>query len=110
MLERDIENKVCKHAKGEGMLCYKFVSPSNRSVCDRIFIYNGLVFFIEFKAKGKVPTRQQHRHHLKLLAQSMVVYVVDNVMDGIKVIENEKQNKRFDRAQVRYTDGTQTSR
>jgi len=38
MLERDIERKVCEMAKVAGWLAFKFVSPAQRGVPDRIFI------------------------------------------------------------------------
>lgn len=92
MLERDIEKKVCQIGKDVGMLVYKFVSPGKRNVCDRIFLFNGRVFFIEFKAKGKKPTLAQLKHHEELRKQKITVYVVDNVEDGKGIIENEFKN------------------
>ena len=48
--ERDIEKKACDLAKAAGWLVFKFVSPSQRGVPDRIFIRQGRIVFIEFKA------------------------------------------------------------
>ena len=61
MKEKQIENKVVKKAKELGFLTYKFSSPSNRGVPDRIFITpHGEVFFIEFKStKGKLTQLQK---------------------------------------------------
>ena len=54
MLEKQIESKVVKKAKELGFLTYKFSSPSNRGVPDRIFISPyGEVFFIEFKSNER---------------------------------------------------------
>ncbi len=58
--EKDIEAKVVKYAKSQGCLCYKFVSPSNRGVCDRVVIApGGEVLFLELKAPGQEPTPLQ---------------------------------------------------
>ena len=59
--EKQIESKVVKKAKELGFLTYKFSSPSNRGVPDRIFITpHGEVFFIEFKSeKGKLSQLQK---------------------------------------------------
>jgi hypothetical protein len=58
--EKSIEAAVTKYAKAQGCLCYKFVSPSNRGVPDRIIIGpTGKVLFLELKAPGKVPTPLQ---------------------------------------------------
>lgn len=104
MLERDIEKRVCEHAKKKGMLCYKFSSPNQRFVCDRIFMYNGFTFFIEFKSEGKKPTKGQSRHHQLLVKNGMTVYVVDSVSLGIEVIDDESKGKRSERNVVRNID------
>lgn len=104
MLEKDIEQNVCGYAKSRGILCYKFTSPANRSVCDRIFMYNGFVFFIEFKAPGKNPTASQSKHHQLLAKNGITVYVVDSVTLGKEIINDELQGKRSSRNVIRYID------
>ncbi len=80
MLERDIERKSVEHAKKHGWITYKFTSPQRRSVPDRIFISpTGIVFFIEFKQKGKKPTKGQDREIEKLCKQGCNVFVFDDV-------------------------------
>lgn len=86
-LEKDIEKRVCDYAKSLGMLCYKFTSPSRRSVPDRMFITKtGKVFFIEFKRRGEVPTAAQHVEIEKIRASRVQVYVVDDVEEGKKCL------------------------
>jgi hypothetical protein len=83
MLEKEIERKVCEHAKKKNWITYKFTSPSRRSVPDRIFISPmGTVFFIEFKQTGKKPTDGQDREIEKLCRQNCNVFVVDTVEGG----------------------------
>ena len=82
MLERDIERLVCAFAKRNGWLCFKWTSPNYRGVPDRMFIRDGVVIFVEFKAPGKKPTKKQ-RHVMGLLEDEfMLVYVIDNVDAG----------------------------
>lgn len=89
-LEKDIEKAVCAYARELGMLCYKFTSPSRRSVPDRLFITkNGTVFFIEFKRRGEKPTPSQEVEIAKILATGVHVYVVDNVAGGKAVLDLE---------------------
>lgn len=89
-LERDIERKVCDYAKSLGMLCYKFTSPSRRSVPDRMFITKaGVVFFIEFKRRGQEPTLAQAVECKKLRDQGVRVFIVDTVDYGKLVISDE---------------------
>lgn len=87
MLEKDIEKKVCDYAREKGFLAYKFTSPQRAAVPDRLFIRNGMVFFIEFKRGGQKPTPAQHREHMRLTEQGMRVYVIDNVDDGKALVD-----------------------
>jgi len=66
-LETQLETKVGKYAKSKGCLSFKFSSPANRGVPDRIFIGpNGVVLFMELKAPGKTPTGLQEKHLRKI--------------------------------------------
>jgi len=87
VLEKDIEAKVCAFAKSHGMLVYKFTSPQRRSVPDRLFITRiGVVFFIEFKKKGKKPTEGQAREIARLRATGVQVFIVDEVDEGKRIV------------------------
>ena len=82
MLEKQIEKKVCEYAESLGWLQYKFKSANHKGVPDRIFMKNGKVVFIEFKAKGKKPTKLQFRVHRQLNEKAMTVTIVDSVETG----------------------------
>jgi hypothetical protein len=82
MLEKDIERKVCEYARSKGCLAYKFTSPNRVAVPDRLFIYKGQVWFIEFKAQGKKPTVPQLREHSILASHCFDVFVIDDVGQG----------------------------
>lgn len=93
MRESEIETKVCNHAKYLGWLCYKWVSPGNRSVPDRIFFKDGKTIIIEFKAKGKKPTKLQQKTINKLQDQCIPTYVIDNIADGLILFNNMEENE-----------------
>lgn len=60
-LEKKLEKRCCDVARANGWWTRKFSSPSNRGVPDRIFLGEGRVVFMEFKAPGNEPTKlQQH--------------------------------------------------
>lgn len=80
--ESKIEKAVCKYAKDLGWLCYKWVSPGNRGVLDRIFIRDGIILFIEFKAEGKKPTKLQLSIINKLKLNKCKATYVDNIPAG----------------------------
>lgn len=94
VLEKQIEKAVCDYAKSKKILAYKFSSPGHAAVPDRMFVMpGGKMFMIEFKAEGKKPTAPQIREHIRLMQQGISVYVVDNVEEGILVIDLELDNK-----------------
>jgi len=88
MLEKEIEKRIAEYAKSKKILNYKFVSPNNRGVPDRIFIspHKG-IFFIEFKRKDKQPTQLQQYSINQLMEYNCKVYIIDNTFDGIKIID-----------------------
>lgn len=74
-----------------GWMCEKFTSPGKRSVPDRIIsMDNGGVFFIEFKAPGKTPTKLQLLDHEKRRAMGFRVYVIDSKEGVDSTIEFER--------------------
>lgn len=89
-LEKDIEKTVCDYAKSLGCLCYKFTSPSRRSVPDRLFILPGGkgVFLIEFKRRGAKPTKGQEIEIAKIMEKGIRVFVVDNKQGGKEIINH----------------------
>lgn len=87
MLERDIEKKVKEYARKRGWYVKKFTSPASRSVPDDIFLKNGFVFWIEFKATGCKPTVAQLEEHEKLFAKGGTVFICDDVDDGKSIID-----------------------
>lgn len=88
MLEKVVEKKVCDYARKKGWLVYKFVSPSQRGVPDRLLAYRGHVLFIEFKQAGKKPTKLQLHHLDRLTDAGLDAVVIDNVETGIKLIDS----------------------
>lgn len=86
-LEKEIEKKVCDYARKKGFYVRKFTSPCARAVPDRLFIRQGVAFFIEFKRLGEEPTPAQKIEHKQLREVGAHVAVVDNVAEGLKVID-----------------------
>lgn len=87
MKEKQIESKIVKKAKELGFLTYKFSSPSNRGVPDRMFISpHGEVFFIEFKSgKGKV-TKLQEKVIKDISEYGVGVFIINSVEVGLQIL------------------------
>ena len=83
MKEKDVENYIVKSVKELGGVAYKFVSPGNAGVPDRICVMpEGLVYFVEVKKPGGCLSQIQHNQitRMKRLAQCVdIVHDFDEV-------------------------------
>ena len=87
-MERDIERYLVRRVKDIGGIAYKFVSPSNRGVADRLVVLpGGVVWFVEVKKPGgRMSTLQQlFKRDVERLGHShMVLWDKDDVDTFIK--------------------------
>lgn len=78
MRESTIEAYLRDRVKELGGKAYKFVSPGNDGVPDRLVcLPGGRVVFVELKAPGKKPTKLQERQHEILTGLGLDVRVID---------------------------------
>lgn len=77
MRESVVEKYLKKKSKENGFLCYKFSSPSNDGVPDRVLVGHGLTFFVELKAPGKTPRKLQEYVIGEIKDHGGTVYVID---------------------------------
>jgi len=88
MRESTLEKAIVKYARSRGCLTYKFVSPQNRGVPDRIFIGpTGTVLFMEIKAPGKKPTALQSRTIHEIMGHLGNAVWVDNLEKAVSCID-----------------------
>lgn len=79
MKESTIEAYLREQVREAGGRAYKFVSPGNDGVPDRIVVFpGGRVIFVELKAPGKEPTPMQVMQHDRLRALGAAVRVIDS--------------------------------
>lgn len=91
MQESDVEAKFRKQVKKAGGKAYKFVSPGNRGVPDRLVVFPGArIGFVELKAPGKKPRKDQIRQMELLKSLGFYVSVVDRMGDIDRVIREIK--------------------
>ena len=94
--ESEIEKKVKAYAVEKGWTVRKFTSPGRVAVPDDIFMkWPALVFFIEFKAPGKKPTKIQEKEHKEIRDCGIDVHVVDNIGEGIHIIDFETLKGKY---------------
>jgi Holliday junction resolvase len=82
MTESTIERAVCAYAKNKGCIVMKLSGQNQRGQPDRMFILDGKVLFIEFKAPGKRPTALQERWIDDLRRQGMFATWCDDIEKG----------------------------
>lgn len=79
MRERDIETYLRDQVKTAGGIAYKFTSPGNAGVPDRLVLLpGGRVVFVELKAPGKQPTPLQRRQQKRIRDLGFPVLVLDS--------------------------------
>lgn len=77
--EKDVEEYLRDQVKAAGGRAYKFVSPGNAGVPDRLVLLpGGKITFVELKAPGRKPTKLQLLQHKKLDALGFCVWVIDS--------------------------------
>ncbi len=87
MKERKIEEKLRNAVRQKGGLCWKFVSPGNAGVPDRIVLMQkGKVAFVEVKAPGETMRPLQEKRKRQLESLGFKVFCLDSIEDILKVI------------------------
>lgn len=92
MRESAIEAYLRNEVRRIGGRAYKFVSPGNAGVPDRLVcLPGGRAIFVELKAPGRKPTQLQVRQHEVLKGLDFPVWVIDSkagVDEFIRVQQN----------------------
>jgi hypothetical protein len=79
MRERDIEKYLREQVKKAGGRAYKFVSPGNAGVPDRLILFpHAKAVFVELKAPGKKATPLQVAAGKKISNLGFLVFVIDS--------------------------------
>jgi hypothetical protein len=76
-LESYVEHKVSAWCVEHGILTLKFTPDGQRGWPDRIFIRDGRVAFIEFKADGEEP-RPLQMHRMQMLRDANIPVIWTN--------------------------------
>lgn len=110
--EAKIEEKLVKFCRAHGILTYKFASPSNRGVPDRIFIHGGVVLFLELKRPGNVATELQKLHIQRITQAGGLAFVASSYDEAmakvvstfmLKIAEKTKRVAKDTQTRLRAT-------
>ena len=92
MLEKELEKYFVSEIKKLGGRCYKFVSPGNSGVPDRIVVLPKVVHFVELKTeRGRLsPLQKRQIKKLNDLGQMpWVLYGFEDVENFINILKFE---------------------
>ncbi len=87
MKESLIEADGVKYAEARGWLVYKWSSPGNRGIHDRIHFKNGVTFTIEYKSTGQKATPKQRRTAIGLKSAGIPSRCCDSVQSTRNFID-----------------------
>ncbi len=80
MLEKELERKFVNILRKKGCIVYKFVSPGNAGVPDRLVVTpDGKVHFAELKQRGKLLRPLQVMQAKRLAKNHVKVHLVDSL-------------------------------
>lgn len=83
--EREVEAYLKDQCKKHSILCYKFISPGNSGVPDRILIHDARVFFVELKRPG-ANTRPLQKIQIKRIEDHGGNVLVVDSFDGVDTL------------------------
>lgn len=93
MRESKIEAHLRDETRKRGGRAYKWVSPGNNGVPDRMVLMpGGRIWFVELKAPGKAPTKLQLSQHKRLRELGFQVSVIDSIEGVDALMEEVGQN------------------
>lgn len=79
MLEKIVEKRLKDGVRSIGGKAYKFSSPGNNGVPDRIVLYEGKVYFVELKRPGGKQGAIQKVVEKQFNKLGFKIYVIDTV-------------------------------
>lgn len=92
MREKDIESKLRDGIKKLGGIAYKFTSPGNNGVPDRIVMLpRGIIKFVELKRPGGKTSKIQDMQIARIKKLGFDVRVIDS-KDGVNSFVEECKN------------------
>ena len=93
MREKDIESKLRDGIKKLGGIAYKFTSPGNNGVPDRIVLLpGGVIKFVELKRQGGQTSKLQDMQITRIRKMGFDVRIIDNMdeldefLSGVKFL------------------------
>ena len=82
-----VQNPVIDYGKANDWLVRRVQWIGRTGAPDTLFMKGGVSLWIEFKDEGKEPTIQQEREHARMRRAGLLVFVIDNVEAGTRLLD-----------------------
>ena len=102
MKESELERIFVEEVRKENGRAYKWISPGNDGVPDRIVIFPGAVYFVELKTDHGRVTAQQKIQHKKLIELEQDVTILKGMSGMISFFEKIGKHAAAGRLKGRY--------
>lgn len=89
-MEKDIEKQLTDKVRHAGGLCYKWTSPGNIGVPDRIVLLDGRLVFVELKAPGQKPRPSQKVSARRIRRSGGHVYCISSTEQVHRFVQELK--------------------
>lgn len=97
MLEKDIEERLRIRVKDKEGIAYKFVSPGNTGVPDRIVLLpHKRIIFVELKSEEGKPTAGQLHQLRKIKSLGFQAVILGSIEDVDEFFTAYKNWEKFD--------------
>lgn len=84
--EGKVQKAIMKAVKAAGGFVRKMAWEGRVGAPDLCIIINGNVVFVEVKKPGEKARKTQELEHRRMRKRGAVVYVIDNIQDGLKLV------------------------
>ncbi|QXV73610.1 VRR-NUC endonuclease domain-containing protein [Rhizobium phage RHph_X2_30] len=82
-----VQNPIMDYARSQDWLARRMRYLGRVGCPDTFFFKAGVILIMEFKDEGKEPNEMQKREHARLRRRGIVVHVVDNVAEGMRILD-----------------------
>lgn len=93
-LEAKVEARAVKTARAEGWKAFK-MGLWSAGWPDRLFLKAAIYVWIEFKRRGKQPTKLQLKRHAELRREGAFVYVCDTWQEAIDRLRSHDRRNYY---------------
>ena len=90
--ESKLEGSICSLFRDNGYVVFKINGNNQRGAPDRVFLKNGRLVFMEFKARGGRLSKHQKHYWDLLIKQGFRYEIVKTYEHGVSILKELESN------------------